>query len=59
MNESKRSFLIKTDICFTSFVFQLVTICFLSLAISVGFSTAQEDTEEELFKFKEFKVLSK
>ena len=34
-----------------------VTICFLSLAITVGFSTAQDETEEELTKFKEFKVL--
>jgi hypothetical protein len=33
-----------------------VTICFLSLAITVGFSTAQDETEEELTKFKEFKV---
>lgn len=38
-------------------VMKLLTICFLSLAISVGFSAAQEDTEEELGKFKEFKVI--
>ena len=38
-------------------VMKWVTICFLSLAITVVCSTAQDETEEELTKFKEFKVL--
>nr|CAH0103408.1 unnamed protein product [Daphnia galeata] len=36
-------------------VMKWMTICFLSLAITVGFSTAQDESEEELTKFKEFK----
>ncbi|KAI9562654.1 hypothetical protein GHT06_010108 [Daphnia sinensis] len=34
---------------------KLVTICLLSLAVFVGHSAAQEDTEEEVIKFKDFK----
>ncbi|XP_046449015.1 macrodontain-1-like [Daphnia pulex] len=34
---------------------KLVNICFLSLAIFVGYSVTQEETAEDLAKFKEFK----
>lgn len=36
---------------------KLVNICFLSLAIFVGYSVAQEEIAEDLAKFKEFKVI--
>lgn len=35
---------------------KLVTICLLWLAILVGHSAAQEDTEDEIIKFRDFKV---
>ncbi|KAK4025340.1 hypothetical protein OUZ56_014413 [Daphnia magna] len=50
-----RAFIVRPYDQRTTSTMKLVTICLLWLAILVGHSAAQEDTEDEIIKFRDFK----